>query len=45
MRSPPHCLPHLLIGETIADEQMWHFQQDKKACQHRGETIEAPFFR
>ena len=33
------------LGETIADEQMWRFQQDKAARKARGEEIEAPFFR
>ena len=31
------------IGEAIADQQMWRFQQDKKARQARGLSIEAPF--
>lgn len=35
----------LLIGETIADEQMWRFQQEKKARQQGGESIKAPFYR
>ena len=35
----------LLLGETIADEQMWAFQQDKKAKRERGDAIAEPFFR
>ena len=35
----------LLLGETIADAQMWTFQQNKKARIASGEPIEHPFFR
>jgi steroid 5-alpha reductase family enzyme len=35
----------LLLGETISDEQMWVFQQEKKAKRERGEEITEPFFR
>lgn len=35
----------LLIIETIADEQMWRFQEDKKRKRQRGEAIEEPFYR
>ena len=34
----------LLLGETIADIQMWRFQEDKKARIARGEAIDKPFF-
>ena len=34
----------LLLGETIADEQMWAFQQNKKERLAKGETITQPFF-
>ena len=34
----------LLIGETVADEQMWAFQQDKKRKLANGEKAE-PFLR
>ena len=34
-----------VLGETVADEQMWRFQQDKKDRLARGETVEVPFFR
>jgi len=33
----------LLIGETVADEQMWAFQQDKKQRIAEGEEVIAPF--
>ncbi len=33
----------LLVGETVADNQQWSFQQDKSARRARGETIEQPF--
>lgn len=32
-----------LAGETIADEQQWRFQSDKKARLERGETVEPGF--
>ena len=35
----------LLLGETVADEQMWAFQQDKKRKLDAGETVEQPFLR
>ena len=35
----------LLVGETVADEQMWRFQQDKKRRMAAGETITEPFMR
>ena len=35
----------LLVGETWADEQMWAFQQDKKARVQRGEPVDQPFYR
>ena len=35
----------LLLGETIADEQMWAFQQDKKRKVAAGEPVEQPFLR
>ena len=35
----------LLLGETVADEQMWAFQQDKKRKLAAGETVEQPFLR
>lgn len=31
------------VGETVADEQMWRFQQDKKKRIARGESVEMPF--
>ena len=34
-----------LAGETVADEQMWRFQQDKKRRIAAGETISEPFMR
>ena len=33
----------LFVGETVADEQMWAFQQDKKRRIEAGEEIEHPF--
>jgi steroid 5-alpha reductase family enzyme len=33
----------LLAGETIADEQQWRFQRDKKARRSRGEAITDEF--
>ena len=33
----------LFIGETVADEQMWAFQQDKKRRIDAGEEVERPF--
>ena len=33
----------LFIGEAIADEQMWAFQQDKKQRLEAGEEIKRPF--
>ena len=33
----------LLVGETVADEQQWRFQRDKKARRERGEPIVAEF--
>lgn len=33
----------LLVGETLADEQQWRFQNDKRARRERGETIEHEF--
>ena len=35
----------LLIGETIADEQQWRFQNEKKARRERGEPLTEPFLR
>ena len=35
----------LLAGETIADEQMWAFQQDKKRKIAAGQPSEQPFLR
>jgi len=35
----------LLTGETVADEQMWAFQQDKKRKLEAGEKVEQPFLR
>lgn len=35
----------LLACETIADEQQWRFQNDKKARRERGEPITEPFLR
>ncbi len=34
----------LLAIETVSDEQMWAFQQDKKARVARGEVVDPPFF-
>ena len=31
------------IGEAVADQQMWRFQQEKKARQAQGLPIDAPF--
>ena len=31
------------VGETVADEQMWNFQQNKKKRVDRGESIDVPF--
>lgn len=33
----------LLIGETVADEQMWAFQQDKRRRVAAGEDVAQPF--
>ena len=33
----------LLAGETVADEQMWRFQQDKKRRIEAGEEVTEPF--
>jgi steroid 5-alpha reductase family enzyme len=33
----------LLVLETVADEQQWRFQQDKRKRKERGEPIEKPF--
>ncbi|MCC6522105.1 MAG: DUF1295 domain-containing protein [Polyangiaceae bacterium] len=33
----------LLVGETVADEQQWRFQEDKKARRARGEPVRAEF--
>ncbi|WP_419948923.1 DUF1295 domain-containing protein [Candidatus Palauibacter sp.] len=33
----------LFVGETVADEQMWAFQQDKKRRIEAGEEVESPF--
>ncbi|MYE81216.1 MAG: DUF1295 domain-containing protein [Gammaproteobacteria bacterium] len=33
----------LLVGETVADEQMWRFQQDKKRRMEAGEPVAQPF--
>ena len=33
----------LLLGETVADEQMWAFQQDKQRKIDAGEPVEQPF--
>ena len=33
----------LLVGETVADEQMWKFQQDKKRRVAAGEAVAQPF--
>lgn len=33
----------LLVVETVADEQMWRFQQDKKRRAAEGQDIETPF--
>ncbi|MDE0062685.1 MAG: DUF1295 domain-containing protein [Gammaproteobacteria bacterium] len=35
----------LLLGETVADEQMWAFQQDKQRKIDAGEPVEQPFLR
>ena len=35
----------LLLGETVADEQMWAFQQDKQRKVAAGESVEQPFLR
>ena len=35
----------LLIGETVADEQMWAFQQEKKRKLEAGEPVTQGFFR
>ena len=35
----------LLLGETVSDEQMWAFQQEKKRKIAAGEAMEQPFFR
>lgn len=35
----------LLLGETVADEQMWAFQQAKKRKLAAGEPVEQPFLR
>ena len=35
----------MFIGETVADEQMWAFQQDKKRRLEAGEEVTQPFFR
>ena len=32
-----------LVGEAVADEQMWRFQQDKKRRVAAGETVPQPF--
>ena len=32
-----------LVGETVADEQMWRFQQDKTRRVEAGETVAQPF--
>ena len=34
----------LLAGESVADEQMWRFQQDKKKLIAAGEEVAQPFF-
>lgn len=31
------------VGETVADEQMWKFQQEKKQRLSQGESIDLPF--
>ena len=33
----------LFVGETVADEQMWAFQQDKKRRMAAGEEVAQPF--
>jgi steroid 5-alpha reductase family enzyme len=33
----------LLVTETIADQQQWRFQEDKKARRARGEAVTAEF--
>ena len=33
----------LLLGETIADTQMWRYQQRKKALIAKGESVDTPF--
>lgn len=35
----------LLVTQTVADEQMWAFQQAKKRKRERGEAITEPFYR
>ena len=35
----------LLTGETIADEQMWAFQQEKKRRIQLGQPLKEPFLR
>ena len=35
----------LLVVETVADEQMWRFQGEKKRSRARGEPITEPFLR
>ena len=37
----------LLIGETIADEEMWRFQEDKRKRLENGENMNgrSPFYR
>ncbi len=35
----------LWVGETVADEQMWAFQQDKKRRLESGEEVTQGFFR
>ena len=32
-----------LVGETVADQQMWNFQQDKKRRLAAGEAVDKPF--
>src|SRR5205085_8291355 len=33
----------LLLGETVADEQQWRFQRDKRAARARGAPVDPPF--
>ena len=33
----------LLVGEAVADQQMWNFQQDKKRRLAAGEDVDRPF--